>query len=65
VTEAHTAVDFLAFMKLVVRRYPRQELHVILDNSSTHGTPEVSICSVMGPCGDEIFSVMGPTDLQP
>jgi transposase len=41
VTDAHTAVDFLAFMKLVVRRYPRQKLHVILDNSSTHGTPEV------------------------
>ncbi len=41
VTDAHTAVDFLAFMKLVVRRYPRQELHVILDNSSTHGTPDV------------------------
>ena len=41
VTEAHTAADFLAFMKTVVRRYPRQELHVILDNSSTHGTPEV------------------------
>ncbi len=42
VTEAHTAMDFLAFMKHVVRRYPRQELHVILDNSSTHGTPDVN-----------------------
>lgn len=41
VTEAHTATDFLAFMKTVVRRYPRRELHVILDNSSTHGTPDV------------------------
>jgi transposase len=41
VTEAHTATDFLAFMKTVVRRYPRRELHVILDNSSTHGTAEV------------------------
>ena len=41
VTEGHTALDFLAFMKTVVRRYPRRELHVILDNSSTHGTPEV------------------------
>jgi transposase len=41
VTEAHTATDFLAFMKTVVRRYPRQELHVILDNSSTHGTADV------------------------
>jgi transposase len=41
VTEAHTATDFLAFMKRVVRRYPRQELHVVLDNSSTHSTPDV------------------------
>lgn len=41
VTAAHTATDFLAFMKTVVRRYPRKELHVILDNSSTHSTPDV------------------------
>jgi len=42
VTDSHTAVDFLAFMKLIARRYPRRELHVILDNSSTHSTPEVN-----------------------
>lgn len=36
-----TGMDFLAFMKTVVRRYRRREWHVILDNSSTHGTPEV------------------------
>jgi transposase len=41
VSDTHTATDFLAFMKKVVRTYPREELHVILDNSSTHGTPEV------------------------
>ena len=41
VTESHTGADFLAFMKTVARRYPKQELHVVLDNSSTHGTPEV------------------------
>lgn len=40
-TESHTAADFLAFMKLVARRYPRRELHVILDNSSAHGTPKI------------------------
>jgi transposase len=28
-------------MKKVVRAYPRRELHVILDNSSAHGTPAV------------------------
>jgi len=37
----HTAADFLAFMRKVVRKYPGRELHVILDNSSSHGTPEV------------------------
>lgn len=41
VTVRHTAADFLGFMKKIVRAYPRQELHVILDNSSAHGTPEV------------------------
>lgn len=39
--ERHTGVDFLAFLKQVERRYRRRELHVILDNSSTHSTPAV------------------------
>jgi len=37
----HTAADFLTFLRKVVRRYSGRELHVILDNSSSHGTPEV------------------------
>lgn len=41
VSATHTAADFLAFMRKVVRAYPGRELHVILDNSSAHGTPEV------------------------
>jgi transposase len=41
ITDGHTAVDFLGFMKKVARLHPRRELHVVLDNSSTHGTPEV------------------------
>ena len=28
-------------MNKVVRAYPEQELHVVLDNSSSHATPEV------------------------
>jgi len=40
-TARHTAADFLAFMRQVVRAYPAQELHVILDNSSSHRTPAV------------------------
>lgn len=39
--DSHTGADFLGFMKKVVRRYPDRELHVILDNSSTHSTPEI------------------------
>jgi transposase len=37
----HTAADFLRFLKLLARRYPLRQLHVILDNSSTHSTPAV------------------------
>lgn len=37
----HTAVEFLAFLRVVARRYPRGDLHVIFDNSSTHSTPAV------------------------
>ena len=40
-TKSHAAKDFIAFMKRVVRAYPKQDLHVILDNSSSHGTPDV------------------------
>jgi transposase len=39
--ESHTGADFLGFMKKVVDRFPGQELHVILDNSSTHSTPDM------------------------
>jgi transposase len=39
--DSHTGSDFLGFMKKVARRYPGRELHVILDNSSTHSTPDV------------------------
>jgi transposase len=37
----HTAVEFLEFLQVLHRRYPRGDLHVILDNSSTHSTPTV------------------------
>lgn len=37
----HTGADFLAFLTRLTRRYRGQELHVILDNSSTHTTPAV------------------------
>jgi len=37
----HTGADFLAFLRRIDRVYPDQELHVILDNVSTHKTPAV------------------------
>jgi len=37
----HTGADFLAFMRGVARAYPEGELHVVLDNVSTHTTPDV------------------------
>jgi transposase len=40
-TDSHTGDDFLAFMKHVAKEFPEQELHVIVDNSSTHTTPAV------------------------
>jgi transposase len=37
----HTHQEFLAFLNSLVRAFPRKPLHVVLDNSSTHSTPEV------------------------
>jgi transposase len=33
--------DFLAFLKKAVKRYVGKEIHVVLDNLSTHITPDV------------------------
>jgi transposase len=40
-TETHTGADFLRFLKTLYRRHKKRDLHVVLDNSSTHKTPEV------------------------
>lgn len=37
----HRHQEFLAFLRRVVREFPEGELHIVLDNSSTHKTPEV------------------------
>ena len=37
----HTGADFLAFMRRVARAYPEGELHVVLDNVSSHKTPDI------------------------
>jgi len=40
-TARHRAVEFLDFLNLIARTYPRRELHVVLDKVSTHKSPEV------------------------
>ena len=37
----HTGADFLAFLTRLARVYRGRELHVVVDNSSTHSTPAV------------------------
>lgn len=37
----HTHREFLSFLNRLVHEYPRRPLHVVVDNSSTHSTPEV------------------------
>jgi len=39
--ERHTGEDFLAFLRLLARTYPKGQIHVVLDNVSTHKTPDV------------------------
>ena len=46
---SHTAGDFLRFMKKVARTYPDWQLHVVLDNSSTHNTDDVRAWLVDNP----------------
>jgi transposase len=37
----HTAADFLAFLREIERAYPEGDLAVVLDNVSSHKTPDV------------------------
>jgi transposase len=37
----HTGTDFLRFLQRLARVYRNRDLHLILDNSSTHSTPAV------------------------
>jgi transposase len=39
--DSHTGQDFLRFLRRLHRTFRKGELHVILDNSSTHKTPDV------------------------
>jgi transposase len=37
----HRHQEFLKFLRLLVRRFPARDLHVVMDNLSAHKTPEV------------------------
>ena len=37
----HRRQEFLAFLRQVARAYPDRDLHLVMDNYSTHKTPEV------------------------
>ena len=37
----HRAEEFLSFLRRIVREFPMGQLHLVLDNSSTHSTPAV------------------------
>ena len=39
--DRHTNVEFLDFLKLVAKTYPRVKLHVVADNYATHKHPAV------------------------
>ena len=39
--DRHTNVEFLDFLKLVAKTYPRVKLHVVADNYATHKHPNV------------------------
>jgi transposase len=39
--DRHTHAEFLAFLKLVAKAYPRVKLHVVVDNYATHKHPTV------------------------
>jgi transposase len=39
--DRHTNVEFLDFLKLVAKSYPRVKLHVVADNYATHKHPNV------------------------
>ena len=39
--ERHTGADFLAFLRLLARTYPRGQVHIVLDNVSSHKTKDI------------------------
>ena len=55
----HTGADFLAFLRRVARAYRGRELHVVVDNSSTHSTPAVQAWLARHPAVHRHFTPKG------
>jgi transposase len=47
--DRHRHAEFLAFLKLVAKAYPRRQLHLVLDNYGTHTHAEVRAWLVKHP----------------
>jgi hypothetical protein len=47
--DRHTNVEFLDFLKLVAKTYPRVKLHVVADNYATHKHPAVQAVAGQAP----------------
>ena len=54
-----TAVEFLAFVKRAVKPHAGKEIHVVLDNLSTHDTPEVRAWRAANPNVSFHFTPVG------
>jgi hypothetical protein len=44
--QGHTNAEFLDFLKLVARTYPRCKLHVVCDDYATHVCPESGVMTM-------------------
>jgi transposase len=54
-----TAVEFLAFVKRAVKPHAGKQIHVVLDNLSTHDTPEVRAWLAANPTVSFHFTPVG------
>lgn len=48
-SQTHNGTDFLGFLRRLNRLYHNRQLHIVLDNSSTHSTPAVQAWLVKHP----------------
>lgn len=54
-----TGADFVAFLDKAVKAHRGKEIHVVLDNLSTHGTPEVQQWLAAHPAVEFHFTPIG------